>query len=221
MRRFSLLLLGTLALASACQRTNPPAAPAPVGLDAVGPDSFVVHVATIRGSFDLKVHRDWSTRGADRLFRLVNLGFFDGNRFFRAVPNFIVQFGMSGDTAATRAWEAMRIADDTVRPGTVRRANVRGTLSFAMEGPDSRTTQVFINLADNQHLDPAGFGVVGHVVSGMSVVDSLFHGYGEGPPRGSGPSQERIAKEGEAYLAREFPKLDRLVSARITKRWPR
>jgi peptidyl-prolyl cis-trans isomerase A (cyclophilin A) len=216
MRRL-LLPLSVAALAAACARPAPlTTASAPAGLDAAGPDSFTVRFTTTRGPFDLKVHRDWSPRGADRLHWLVSHRFYDGARFFRVVPNFVVQFGMNGDTAIQRRWKDRRFADDTVKRG-----NVRGTLSFATGGKDTRTTQLFINLKDNQRLDPLGFSVVAQVIAGMPVVDSLYQGYGDGPPRGKGPSQDRIGKDGEAYLASEFPKLDRIVTARVVQRWKR
>jgi peptidyl-prolyl cis-trans isomerase A (cyclophilin A) len=213
MRRL-VCLLPLAALIAACHRPVPLTAPTPKGLDAVGPDSFTVRFTTTRGPFDLKVHRDWSPRGADRIYWLVNNRYYDGVRFFRVVPNFVVQFGMNGDTAVQRAFRERRIPDDTVKRG-----NVRGTLSFAMAGPNTRTTQLFVNLKDNQRLDPMGFSVVAQVVAGMAVVDSLYQGYGDGAPRGKGPSQETIAKEGEAYLARDFPKLDKVVTARVIRRW--
>ena len=214
MRRLSLLLLSCAVLGGACHRAKPLIAPAPRGLDTAGPDSFTVRFTTTRGPFDLKVHRDWSPRGADRLYWLVNHRYYDGVRFFRAVPNFVVQFGMSGDTTVSRVWRDRSFADDTVTRG-----NVRGTLSFATGGPNTRTTQLFINLRDNQRLDSRGFSVAAQVVAGMDVVDSLYQGYGEGAPRGKGPSQDRIGKEGEAYLAREFPLLDKIVTARVVQRW--
>jgi peptidyl-prolyl cis-trans isomerase A (cyclophilin A) len=162
------------------------------------------------------VHRDWAPRGADRIHALVRHRYYDGARFFRAVPNFVVQFGLAADPAATAAVRERRIPDDSVR-----RSNVRGTLSFAAGGPDTRTAQLFINLRDNQRLDRLGFAVAGQVVAGMAVVDSLHTGYGEGAPRGEGPTQERITREGEPYLARDFPKLDRIVEARIVRRYAR
>jgi len=214
MRSLSLLLLCGAAVGGACHRARPLTAPVPEGLDAAGPDSFTVRFTTTRGPFDLKVHRDWSPRGADRLYWLVNHRFYDGVRFFRAVPNFVVQFGMSGDTTVSRVWRDRSFADDTVTRG-----NVRGTLSFATGGPNTRTTQLFINLKNNQRLDPMGFSVTAQVVAGMDVVDALYQGYGEGGPRGKGPSQDRIGKEGEAYLARDFPLLDKVVTARVVQRW--
>ncbi len=201
-------------LAGACHRSAPLTAAAPAGLDAVSPDSFTVRFTTTRGPFDLKVHRDWSPRGADRIYYLVNARYYDGVRLFRVVPNFVVQFGMNGDTLVNRLWKDRRFPDDTAKRG-----NVRGTLSFATGGPNTRTTQLFINLEDNQRLDPLGFSVVAQVVAGMGVVDSLYQGYGDGPPLGKGPSQDTIGKEGEAYLARDFPKLDKVLTARVIRRW--
>ena len=217
------LLVGAaaaLALAGAC-RGGPPAvspllAPQPQQLDAAGPDSFVVRFETTKGAFDLKVHRDWAPRGADRVHWLVRHGFYDRARFFRVVPDFVVQFGIPADTAVARLWRTRRIDDDSVR-----RSNVRGTLSFAAGGPNTRTTQLFINLKDNTRLDHLGFAVLAQVVAGMEVVDSLYRGYGEGAPRGKGPSQERINAEGDAYLAREFPLLDQVRRARVVREWRR
>ena len=205
-----------LGLTAACHRASPLLDAAPRGLDTAGPDSFVVRFSTTKGEFDLKVHRDWAARGADRLYWLVRYGYYDRARFFRAVPNFVVQFGIAADTAVTRTWRARRFADDSVK-----RSNVRGTLSFATSGPNTRTTQLFINLADNQRLDARGFAVLAQVVAGMEVVDSLYQGYGEGTPRGQGPSQERITSEGEAYLAKEFPQLDQIRRARIVQSFGR
>jgi len=209
-----ILLLSAAALAGACHRPAPLLAPTPAGLDVTGPDSFTVRFTTTRGAFDLKVHRDWSPRGSDRLYWLFTHKFYDGVRFFRVVPNFVAQFGMPADPAVGANWKDRRFADDSVTRG-----NVRGTLSFATGGPNTRTTQLFINLANNQRLDPRGFSVVAQVVTGMAVVDSLYQGYGDGAPRGKGPSQDTIAKEGEAYLARDFPMLDKVLTARVITRW--
>lgn len=210
-RRFLLALALPLAL-TACSRPSPLLAPTPAGLDAPAPDSFVVRFETGKGDIDLMLHRDWAPRGADRVYWLVRNGYYDGARFFRAVPNFVVQFGIAADPGVTAAFRTRRIADDSVT-----RSNVRGTLAFAAAGRDSRTTQLFINLRDNQRLDRLGFAVVGQVVAGMAVVDSLYTGYGEGAPRGKGPTQERITNEGEAYLARDFPMLDQIRRARIVR----
>ncbi|MEO7962544.1 MAG: peptidylprolyl isomerase [Gemmatimonadaceae bacterium] len=198
-------------LIAACHRgSSPLLASNPPRLDAMAPDSFVVRFETTRGDFDLKVHRDWSPRGSDRLHWLISHGFYDRARFFRVVPGFIVQFGISADTAVARAWKPHRITDDPVA-----RSNVRGTLSFATSGPNTRTVQLFINTNDNARLDQRGFSPLAQVIAGMPVVDSLYSGYGEGAPRGSGPSQELIEREGDAYLARNFPKLDQILRARM------
>ncbi len=197
-----------------CHRTSSLVAPSPQGLDAVAPDSFLVRFTTTKGAIDLLVHRDWAPRGADRLLWLIDNRYYDGARFFRVVPKFVVQFGIPPLPAVSRAWRERRIADDSVA-----RSNVRGTLSFATSGPNTRTTQLFINLADNARLDARGFAVVAQVVSGMEVVDSLFSGYGEAAPRGTGPSQDRITAEGEPYLAQGFPRLDQIRSARVVKRF--
>ncbi len=208
------LLLAVL-LSAGCR----PAAPAIIGgdlarLDAAAPDSFVARFETTKGSFDVMIHRDWAPRGADRVYGLVTHRYYDGARFFRAVPNFVVQFGLAAQPAVTAAVRERRIADDSVR-----RSNVRGTLSFAAAGPNTRTAQLFINLRDNQRLDRLGFAVTGQVVQGMDVVDSLYTGYGEGAPRGQGPTQDRITREGEAYLSRDFPLLDQIREVRVVRRF--
>ncbi|MBK8059941.1 MAG: peptidylprolyl isomerase [Gemmatimonadetes bacterium] len=213
--RLMTMLAGAAAttLLAACHRTPPSVLrAAPGALDAPAPDSFVVRFETTKGDIDLMLHRDWAPRGADRIHGLVRHGAYDGVRFFRAVPNFVVQFGLSGDPAISAELKDRRISDDSVR-----RSNVRGTLSFAAAGPNTRTAQLFINLKDNQRLDRLGFAVVGQVVAGMEVVDALYTGYGEGAPRGQGPTQDRIAKEGEAYLAADFPRLDQIRRARVVR----
>lgn len=218
MRSVAVVTLAVV-LAASCRASRPGVLGGVLGgnlarLDAPAPDSFVVRVETTRGNVDVMVHRDWAPRGADRVYGLVTLGYYDGARFFRAVPNFVVQFGLAANPAATAAVRERRIADDSVR-----RSNVRGTLSFAAAGPDTRTAQLFINLRDNQRLDRLGFAVTGQVVRGMEVVDSLYTGYGEAAPRGQGPTQERITREGEAYLAKDFPLLDQIRRARVVRRY--
>ena len=187
------------------------------------PDSFRVRFETTRGPFEAIVRTAWAPVGADRFYDLVQRRFYDDVYFCRVVPGFVAQFGLSGDPAVTRAWRIRRIADDSVRQG-----NARGTLSFARGGPGTRTTQVYVNLRDNFRLDTLngfGFPAFAQVVSGMSAVDSLYSGY-SAPPAGStrregpgGPSQDSISQAGNAYLARHFPKLDRIVSARVVEEW--
>ena len=164
-----------------------------------------------QGRFVVQVARPWAPLGADRFYSLVRGGYYDGCRFFRVLPGFVVQWGINPDPAVSKAWDdSTRIKDDPVRA-----SNVRGTISFATSGPDTRTVQVYINLGANSRLDARGFSAFGQVVEGMEVVEKLYAGYGEGAPKGKGPSQDRITKEGEAYLAREFPKLDRIIRARV------
>ncbi len=186
-----------------------PTAPA---LNRTAPDSFTVRFATSQGHFLVRVHRNWAPRGADRFYNLVRAGFYDGVRFFRVLDGFVAQFGIHGDPRVSAAWSDARIEDDPVF-----RSNDRGTLSYAMAGPGTRTTQLFINLAHNGRLDDMGFAPFGEVVEGMEVVDRLHSGYGEGAPRGAGPDQGRIQTLGNRYLDREFPELDRVDRAEVVR----
>jgi peptidyl-prolyl cis-trans isomerase A (cyclophilin A) len=142
----------------------------------------------------------------------VKSGFYDGARFFRVLPGFVVQFGIAADPAATAKWHDANLTDDAVK-----QSNKRGTITFATGGPNTRTTQVFINLADNGRLDPKGFSPFGAVSQGMEVVDQFYSGYGEGAPDGSGPVQKTAESDGNAYLMRDFPKLDYIKKATIEK----
>jgi peptidyl-prolyl cis-trans isomerase A (cyclophilin A) len=184
-----------------------PAAPA---VNRAAPEQYRVRFDTSKGPFVIEVRRDRAPRGADRFSNLVRAGFYDNARFFRVISGFMVQFGLSGDPAVDARWSEARIKDDPVR-----QSNTRGTVSFATSGPDSRTTQVFINFADNTGLDGSGFAPFGRVVEGMDVVDALYAGYGEGAPAGQGPSQASIRREGNAYLERSFPRLDFVKTARM------
>ena len=174
------------------------------------PEVFRVKFDTTKGEFVVEVTRAWAPRGADRFYELVNARFFEGARFFRVVPRFVVQFGLKGDPAADRRWSQMSIPDDPVTEN-----NVRGMVTYAMAGPATRTTQLFINLQDNIALDTKGFAPFGKVVAGMEVVDQLHKGYGDAPPGGVGPEQERIRTEGNAYLERYFPRLDYIKTATV------
>ncbi len=179
---------------------------------AAAPDTFDVRFETSRGPFVVRVARAWAPRGADRLYYLVRNGYYTDARFFRVLPRFVAQWGAAADPRVNRVWETRTIPDDPVRRG-----NARGTVSFATAGPNTRTTQIFVNLVNNFRLDRLGFTPVGRVVEGMEVVDSLHSGYGEGPPAGRGPDQDRMAAEGNAYLEREFPKLDFVRSAAVVR----
>ena len=208
-------LLAVTVIVGACVQPLPVRPAVPIGVDTPAPDSFTVRFATSRGVFDVRVHRDWALRGADRVYSLARARFFDGVRFFRAVDKFVAQFGLNGDTAVSRAWRGTRIPDDTAR-----KSNVRGTLSFAAGGPNTRTTQMYINFGDNSRLDRTGFAVFGQVIAGMdAVVDSIYKGYSEAAPRGEGPSQDSISRQGNAYLIRGFPKLDYVITARVIQEW--
>jgi len=171
-----------------------------------------VRFETSRGPFVVRVARAWAPRGADRLYYLVRNGYYTEARFFRVLPRFAAQWGAAADPRINRVWETRTIPDDPVRRG-----NARGTVSFATAGPNTRTTQLFVNLVNNFRLDRLGFTPVGRVVEGMEVVDSLYGGYGESAPDGRGPNQDRIAAQGNAYLAREFPKLDYIRTATVVR----
>ena len=183
----------------------------PASLTETAPDSYQVNFDTSKGSFVVQVTRGWAPHGADRFYNLVKGGYYDGCRFFRVIPNFMAQFGLNGDPEISKAWRTEQIPADPVEA-----SNRRGFITFAMGGsPDTRTTQVFINFSNNRTLDASGFAPFGEVVSGMDVVDDLYDGYGDGPPRGRGPDQVRFNLEGNAYLDEEFPRLDYINRATI------
>jgi peptidyl-prolyl cis-trans isomerase A (cyclophilin A) len=184
----------------------------PAALTEPAPATYKVDFATSKGTFVIEVHRDWAPNGADRFYNLVKNGFFDNSRFFRVVSDFMVQFGLHADPAVSAQWRTAEIKDDPVK-----QSNQRGMISFATRGPNTRTTQVFISYGDNARLNSMGFAPFGQVVSGMDVVDTLYNGYGEGAPQGSGPEQGRIQREGNAYLTKDFAKLDYIKKASIEK----
>lgn len=208
-------------LASGCSRERPSSAAAAsaelLSAEAasatptdVGPATYRARFETSAGTFVVEVQRDWAPQGADRFYDLVKSGYYDGQRFFRVLSGFMAQFGIHGDPKVSASWRERRILDDPVKG-----SNTRGMVSFATAGPNTRTTQVFINYGDNSSLDGMGFAPFGRVVEGMEVVDKLFAGYGEGAPRGHGPDQGRIQSEGNAYLEHDFPKLDYVKKATI------
>ena len=239
--RFALLAVLGVILVSGCRRAETPApspsptavatptptprpetTPSPAGPGAAlydpsrateqAPDRFRVRFETTRGPFVVEVTRAWAPRGADRFYNLVRAGYYDDVAFFRVIEGFMVQFGIHGDPRVNAAWRAARIPDDPVT-----QSNRRGTVTYAMAGPDTRTTQLFINFKDNAGLDSQGFAPFGRVIEGMAVVDSLYSGYGEGAPRGMGPDQGRAQAEGNAYLRGSFPRLDLVKTARVVK----
>src|SRR5882672_496446 len=155
------------------------------------PEVFRARFATTQGDFVVEVHRSWAPNGADRFYNLIKMGVYDDTRFFRAIDGFMVQFGIAGDPKVAPSWRSANIPDDPVT-----QSNQRAFVTFAQTGtPNSRSTQVFINYRDNFGLDHSRFAPFGQVVDGMNVVDSLYKGYGEGPPGGDGPDQSRIQRE--------------------------
>lgn len=183
----------------------------PAGLSETAPATYTANFDTSAGSFVITVHREWAPHGADRFYNLVKHGFYNDARFFRAVPGFMVQFGLHGNPVISALWRNARIPPDKVT-----QSNRRGYVTFAMgASPDTRTTQVFINFVNNARLDAMGFAPFGEVTTGMDVVDKIYTGYGEGAPRGKGPAQPRIQAEGNAYLTKEFPRLDYVKTATI------
>jgi cyclophilin family peptidyl-prolyl cis-trans isomerase len=182
------------------------------------PEKFYVKFATTKGDFIMEVVRSWAARGADRFYELVREKFYDGSRFFRVRPGFIVQFGISKSPQMSELWRQLKLPDDPVT-----QHNQRGYVSFAMAGPGSRTTQVFINLTDNsQRLDGSGFAPFGRVVEGMDIVDKLYASYGEVQSLGGGgPDPQKIEAMGEEYLARTYPRLDKIEQATIVEYVPK
>lgn len=200
----ALLVCACLTFAQAPGGPNP-ALMNPASLKAQAPELYTVNFTTTKGDFVVEVHRAWAPLGADRFYNLVKNGFFTDAAFFRYVPNFIVQFGIPADPKVARAWLDARIKDDPVKQN-----NAPGSLVFATSGPNTRTTQLFINLNDNtQSLGPQGFAPFAKVIKGMNVVTGLYSGYGERPDQG------RIQSEGKTYLDKGFPKLDSIKSATI------
>jgi len=205
LRLTAVVLPLTLAGCGGAQRTareNVP--PKPV------PDSYRAIVETNKGNLTVEVPRAWAPEGAERFYRLLEQRFYADARFFRVVPRFVVQFGIHGNPAVSARWRNMTFADDPPKEH-----NRRGTISFAANGRNTRTTQVFINLKDNLHLDKTGLVPFGKVVEGMDVADRLYSSYGEFPPRGAGPDPNLIEAKGNAYLESKFPRLDYIIRARI------
>jgi peptidyl-prolyl cis-trans isomerase A (cyclophilin A) len=177
------------------------------------PATFRVKLETTKGPVVLEVVRDWAPNGADRFYNLVKIGFYNDVAFFRVIDGFMAQFGIHGDPKVAAKWREARIADDPVK-----QSNLRGFVSFATAGPNTRTTQLFINYADrNAQLDRSGFAPFARVIQGMEVVDSLYSGYGEGAPNGAGPNQGLVQMQGNAYLRANFPKLDYIKTATIVE----
>lgn len=211
----------TAAVASgmlACSSRSPLFSPTPRDLALVGPDSFQVQFETTRGRFLMTAHREWSPLAVDRLYQLVKLGYYDGTRFFRVVPGFVVQWGISGDPGVNTVWLDRRLPDEPVRNG-----NLRGRVSYARGGPNTRSVQLYINLADNVRLDTTstfGFPAIGEIVEGMAVVDSMYDGYScRRGSVGTCPSQDSLRLQGESYARRVHPQLDQVRRAWVIREW--
>jgi peptidyl-prolyl cis-trans isomerase A (cyclophilin A) len=184
----------------------------PATLTEQAPATFRANFDTTKGAFVVEVTRDWAPLGADRFYNLVKNGFYDEVRFFRVIPGFMAQFGLHGNPAVNKAWSNQVMKDDPVKQG-----NQRGYVTFAHRGPNTRTTQLFINFRDNgASLNKQGFAAFGQIVSGMDVVDKLHSGYGEIYDRRDF-ELSRFESEGNAYLAKQFPQLDYIKSATIAK----
>ena len=199
--------LATLALLAPVAASAQSKLTTPAALNEQAPPVYKAKFETSKGAFVVEVRRDWAPNGADRFYNLVKNGFFDNARFFRVVPGFMVQFGINGDPKVSEVWRPARIADDRVT-----QSNKRGYITFATSGPNSRTTQVFINFKDNAFLDSQGFSPFGQIVSGMeNVVDKIHSGYGESP------NQSNVQMQGNSYLNASFPNLDFVKKATIEK----
>jgi peptidyl-prolyl cis-trans isomerase A (cyclophilin A) len=203
---FALFMFGAQSLSWAGDLSNP------ASLNEKAPDTYKVKFDASQGSFEIEVHRDWAPNGADRFYNLAKNGFYNDARFFRVIKGFMVQFGINGNPKISQVWRNANIPDDPVEE-----SNLRGFVTFATAGPNTRTTQVFINYGDNPSLDGQGFAPFGKVVSGLDVVQHLYSNYGEGAPRGGGPDQSRVQTEGNAYLQKNFPQLDYIKKATIEK----
>ena len=203
---FAIVLL----LAIGCQQTpvDPPikTATPSVATQSGGLGTYKVQFETSNGNIVIEVHRDWAPVGATRFHELVTSGFYDECRFFRVVPNFMVQFGINGDPVVQSSWRENKMVDDPVKE-----SNKRGTITFATSGPNSRTSQVFISTKDNDFLDGKGFSPFGHVIEGMDLIDSINSEYLERPNQG------QIQSAGNEYLKSSFPNLDYIIKATILK----
>jgi len=208
-------VLASLGWFAACSSNSALYEPSPEMLAATAPDSFVVEFETSEGAFYVTMHREWSPLGVDRAYHLMSNDFYAGARFYRVVPGFVAQWGFSGDPVLDSIWRERSLPDEP----TVA-SNVRGTVSFARAGPETRSYTLFINLVDNQRLDNmnaggvAGYPPIGRIIDGLEVVDGFYSAYGEAP------GQDSISAVGNDYLRRSYPQLDSIVATRVILEWP-
>jgi peptidyl-prolyl cis-trans isomerase A (cyclophilin A) len=199
------VMIGIFAIVAAGQTGGNAVLKNPAALKDKAPETFKADFELSNGKhFVVEVHRAWAPNGADRFYNMVKSGFFDDTRFFRVVPDFMVQWGIHGDPAVSAPWRAARIPDDPVKE-----SNKRGYVTFATAGPNTRTTQIFINFKDNSFLDGQGFSPFGRVLTGMDVVDKIYSVDREKPDQG------QVQAQGNAYLEKSFPKLDYVKKATI------
>ncbi|MGA7240417.1 MAG: peptidylprolyl isomerase [Bryobacteraceae bacterium] len=214
-RRRSNFAVALLAASAFAQQPAPLRNPGDPAWRRPAPETYQVRVESTKGAFVLEVTRALAPLGADRFYHLVESGFYNNSRFFRVVPGRFTQFGIAGDPAIAQIWRKAEFADDKESA-----SNARGWFAFAMTGPGARTTQIYICTNDSmKRQDGDGFAPFGRVVEGMDVVDALYSGYGERSGGGMRAGhQEKLFEDGNAYLDREFPLLDRLTRAEIVKR---
>jgi cyclophilin family peptidyl-prolyl cis-trans isomerase len=216
----TLLLIAALSSCSPAFRPAPLTEPTDQRFTAIAPDSFDVEMRTTKGTMIVRVRRDWAPIGGDRFYVLVRNQYFDSVAFHRTISNFVAQFGIHSDTAVSRAWRGRTIPDDSVRV-----VNQRGTLSYARGGPNTRSVQLFFNLVDNtprlDTLNGIGFPPIGQVIQGIEVLDSLNWEYSgtRGGQTFPGPAQDSLNRQGNAYLHRNFPRIDYILTARVVQTW--
>ena len=217
--RWSLLALVAAAACFSSFKPAPLTEPTDPRFVTLAPDSFDVNMVTTKGTMIVRVRRHWAPLGADRFYALVRNHYFDSVAFHRTIRNYVAQFGIHGDTAVSRAWRGKSILDDPVKV-----VNEKGTLSYARLGPNTRSVQLFFNTVDNtprlDTLNTIGFPPIGQVIRGIEVLDSLnweYSGTRGGPA--SGPQQDSLSRQGNAYLRRNFSRIDYILKARIERAW--
>jgi len=207
------ILFAAALVLAACSTTPEKAVEKKPEMPATAPDVFRVEFVTSKGNFTVEVVKAYAPFGAERFYELVRKKYFDEARFYRVMPKFVAQFGIHRDPETAKLWRQLKIVDDRQKE-----KNMRGTLAFAQDAPNSRTTQIFINLADNRaKLDGKGFVPFGKVIEGMEVCDQLYGGYGEIAPRGPGPDAAKAEAQGNEYLVPHYPKLDFIKKVELLK----